>query len=69
SMPDAIRDDAHAVNSLIETPGADPVNGRVRWDPGHSLWNGGMMAAALVLGPLTFTPAAFAVFVVTTGAS
>ncbi|MEI4584052.1 hypothetical protein WAC45_27595, partial [Klebsiella pneumoniae] len=26
-------------------------------------------AAALVLGPLTFTPAAFAVFVVTTGAS
>lgn len=66
---DATRSDAHAVNSLIETPGADPVRGRVRWDPAHSLWNGGMMAATLVLAPLTFTPAAFAVFVLATGAT
>ncbi len=59
--------DPHAVNSLI--PGdADPVAGRVRWDPVHSLWNGSMLGAVLILGPLTFTPAAFAVFLVTTGA-
>lgn len=60
--------DARAVNSLVPVPGADPVAGRVRWDPVHSLWNGGMMLAALVLCPLTATPGAVAVFVVTTGA-
>ena len=59
--------DANAVNSLIETPGADPVVGRVRWDPSHSLWNGGMALAALVLGPLTFSLPALTVFIVTTG--
>ena len=67
AAPDATRSNAHAVNSLIETPGANPVQGRVAWDPVHSLWNGGMMAATLVLGPLTFTPAAFLVFVAATG--
>lgn len=61
--------DAHAVNSLIETPGADPVAGRVRWDPVHSMWNGGMALAALVLGPLAFSFPALAVFILTTGAS
>lgn len=60
--------DANAVNSLIETSGADPVAGRVRWDPAHSLWNGGMAAAALVLGPLTFSLPAVGIFVLTTGA-
>ena len=59
--------DPHAVNSLI--PGnADPVKGRVRWDPVHSLWNGAMLGAVLVFGPLTFTPGAFALFLLTTGA-
>ena len=62
-------DDADAVNSLVESPGTDPVTGRVRWDPVHSLWNGGMAAAALVLGPLTFSLPALGVFVVTTGAA
>ena len=60
--------DPCAVNSLIETPGCDPVVGRVVWDPLHSLWNGGMMAATLIAGPLTISPSAFAIFVVTTGA-
>jgi stearoyl-CoA desaturase (delta-9 desaturase) len=60
-------EDPHAVNFLIAA-GADPLRGRVRWDPQHSLWNGGMMAGALILGPLTFTPAAFAVFIFLTGA-
>lgn len=45
--------DPCAVNSLVETPGCNPVAGRVRWDPAHSLWNGTMMLVALVLGPLT----------------
>lgn len=61
--------DAHAVNSLVETPDADPVAGRVRWDPVHSLWNGGMAAAALILGPLTVSLPALGVFIVTTGAA
>lgn len=65
SAPD--HHDPCAVNSLVETPGASPVEGRVVWDPVHSIWNGAMMSAALILGPLTLTPAAFAVFVVSTG--
>lgn len=60
-------DDPCAVNSLVETPGCSPVAGRVVWDPVHSLWNGAMMAGTLILGPLTVSPAALAVFVVTTG--
>ena len=60
--------DPCAVNSLVDTPGCSPVHGRVRWDPVHSLWNGAMMAAALIAGPLLFSWSAFAVFVVTTGA-
>jgi fatty-acid desaturase len=59
--------DAHAVNSLIETPEADPVKGRVRWDPVHSLWNGGMLGVALIAGPLTFSLPAFGVFILSTG--
>ena len=60
--------DPCAVNSLVEVPGCDPVPGRVVWDPVHSLWNGGMMAAAAALGPLTASPGAILVFLVTTGA-
>lgn len=55
------------VNWLIESPDADPVQGRVRWDPAHSLWNGGMLVAALTFGPSTATPATLVVFVLTTG--
>lgn len=62
-------EDANAVNSLIAAPGADPVAGHVRWDPAHSLWNGAIALGALVLGPLTFSFPALAVFVFSTGAS
>ncbi|RYE37474.1 MAG: acyl-CoA desaturase, partial [Hyphomicrobiales bacterium] len=62
-------DDPNAVNSLIETPDASPVEGRVRWSPLLSLWNGGMLGAALTLGPLTFSLAALAIFIATTGAT
>ncbi|MBO9624670.1 MAG: acyl-CoA desaturase [Sphingomonas sp.] len=61
--------DPHAVNTVIETPDASAIEGRVAWDPVWSLWNGGMMAATLVLGPLTLTPSAALVFVISTGAT
>jgi sn-1 stearoyl-lipid 9-desaturase len=38
----------------------------VTWDPGRSLWVGGMSAGALALGPLYFTPGAVLLFLVTT---
>lgn len=60
-------DDPYAVHSIVETPGATPVGGRVRWDPVHSLWNGGMMAVTLIAGPLTITLSAFVVFAILTG--
>lgn len=55
------------VNWLVETPGADAAKGRVRWDPAHSAWNGGMLAAALLFGPSTATPAALLLFALFTG--
>ncbi|MHA7819414.1 MAG: acyl-CoA desaturase [Erythrobacter sp.] len=56
------------VNWIVDTPDADPVKGRVRWDPAHSLWNGGMLAASLLLVPFYTTPAAVAVGLGLTGA-
>lgn len=57
------------VNSLIETPLCDPTKGVVRWDPVHSIWNGGMFVAAVVLAPLFFTWSAFLVFLALTAAT
>lgn len=57
------------VNTLIEVPGCDPVAGTVRWDPVHSIWNGGMMISALALGPVTFSWGAFTAFIILTGAT
>jgi stearoyl-CoA desaturase (delta-9 desaturase) len=56
------------VNWIVETPEADPLTGKVRWDMGHSLWNGGMALAALALTPFFTTPAAVAVGLGLTGA-
>ena len=61
--------DPCAVYSLIETSGSSPVTGRVVWDPIHSLWNGGMLAATLAFGAATFSFGALAVFIVSTGAT
>ena len=55
---------AYKVNSLIIGPDADPLSGVVTWDPARSFWNGGMLLAALALGPIYFTWGAFAVFIV-----
>lgn len=60
--------DGHAVNSLVPGPGASPVEGQVRWDPVHSLWNGGMMLGAFILCPLTVSPGAVVAFLLTAGA-
>lgn len=54
--------DPYRVNSLVLTPEVSPVGGRVEWAPGRSLWNGTMLAGALVLGPLYFRWDAFALF-------
>jgi fatty-acid desaturase len=62
-------DDPHAVRSVVETPLASPVGGRVVWDPAHSVWNGVMMAGALIGAPLAFSWSAVAIFMLGTGLS
>lgn len=57
------------VNTLVSTPGCSPVEGKVRWDPIHSIWNGGMFAAAMGLCPIYFSWSAVGLFAVLTGAS
>lgn len=52
------------VNSLRINPHADPMAGRVVWDPSRSLWNGGMLLGALVLGPIYFSWSALAAYAV-----
>jgi sn-1 stearoyl-lipid 9-desaturase len=59
----------NAVNTLVEVSGCSPFAGQVRWDPIHSLWNGSMMLIAVILGPITLSWSAFAVFVLLTGAT
>lgn len=57
------------VHWIADDSSADATAGRVRWDPSHSFWNGGMLAVALVAGPASLSFGAFAVFVVLTGAA
>jgi sn-1 stearoyl-lipid 9-desaturase len=54
------------VNSLVDGVEADSVYGTVRWDPVHSVWNGGMAASSLLLAPLLFSWGALAACVVLT---
>jgi stearoyl-CoA desaturase (delta-9 desaturase) len=54
--------DPYGVHSLEVGPESDPVEGRVVWDPVHSLWNGAMTGVALIAGPLTFSWSALGVF-------
>ena len=60
-------EDPHGVNSVVLLGGESAEEGEVRWAPGRSLWVGSMLAATVVLGPLTFSWSAFAVFLATTG--
>ena len=56
------------VNSLVAVAGANPVDGRVQWDPLHSIWNGTMVGTAVIVGPFVFTLPAFFLFLTSTGA-
>lgn len=60
---------AFKVNSLTGLDTADPVAGRVRWDPPRSLWNTTMFGGALLLAPQYLDWSAFAMFLLLTGAT
>ena len=45
----------YRVNSLLLDGTEQPVEGSVVWEPRHSLWNGGMLLAAVILGPIYFS--------------
>ena len=75
-FPQALNSQAHPenffqinnqVHHIDDHNGASPVEGTVRWDAGKSIWIGSMTLIAIILGPLTFTWNAFAVFLVLTG--
>lgn len=51
---------------IVDDGCADAASGVVRWRPVKSLWIGSMTAVGVVFGPLTFEPAAFVLFLVTT---
>lgn len=57
------------VNTLVAVDGADPVAGRVVWDPVFSIWNGSMLALSVLLAPSTFSWDSFLIFLLLTGAS
>jgi stearoyl-CoA desaturase (delta-9 desaturase) len=67
TMTDPKFEDFDGVRSIADSVGANAVDGEVRWDAPHSLWNGAMTVTALVFAPLTFSWQALAVFVVSTG--
>src|SRR5215510_2856637 len=48
---------------------SSPVEGVVRWAPVKSLWIGGMTLIAAIFAPTTFSPGAFALFILTSGAT
>jgi fatty-acid desaturase len=50
----------------VHSNGANASTGRVRVDRVKTLWNGGMLASALLLAPLTFSLGALLLFLVTT---
>ena len=58
------RRDAFRINGLEFDDTCNPVAGEVRWDPLRSMFNGTIMACALVLAPLYFSWSALAVFFV-----
>lgn len=57
------------VNTIMEIPGCNAAAGAVHWHPVHSLWNGGMLMAAIMLCPVWFSWSGVLVFLALTGAS
>lgn len=60
--------DRCSVNSLRDVPGSNPVKGTVKWDPAHSLWNGGMLVGT-ILALFHFNWGGLAIFLLLTGAT
>ena len=58
---------AFKVNSLGGLEQANASDGRLVWDAPRSLWNMGLLVAAIILGPLWFSGSAFAVFLILSG--
>ena len=56
--------DPYRINGLVFDDRCDPSTGTVHWDTVRSIFNGSMLAAAIVLGPLYFTWSALGVFLV-----
>src|SRR5689334_9498587 len=56
--------ESYKINTLIHEENVDTRPGDVVWNSARSLWNGGMLLAALVLGPMYFNLGAFLVFAV-----
>ncbi|MER8592162.1 MULTISPECIES: acyl-CoA desaturase [unclassified Mesorhizobium] len=54
---------------MISQQDSDAEDGKVVWVPAKSIWVGAMTIAAIVLGPMTFSWSAFALFVATTAAT
>lgn len=54
--------DPYRVNSLGVAKDANPTHGTIRWEPKHSLWNGGMFLVAL-LGPVYFSWSGALIFI------
>ena len=51
---------------MFDAPETDATKGNVHWKPLKSLWVSAMTLTALIGGPLTITPSAFALFLITT---
>ena len=51
---------------MVAGPDTSAADGRLEWAPARSLWTGGMMLAAVLLGPVFVTPGAVALFAGTT---
>ena len=54
---------------MYEDAATSAVAGTVRWKPAKSIWIGSMTTAAVVAGPFTLTPGAFALFLAATAAT
>jgi fatty-acid desaturase len=67
-VDDALRTSASMFRAprMFDADDTDAVAGVVRWKPVKSLWISMMTLAALIGGPLAFTPGALALFVATT---
>lgn len=55
-----------STSRMLAGPETSGVDGRIVWAPAKSLWTGGMMLAAVTLGPAFVTPGAVGLFIVTT---